>query len=402
MGRVGGPSTINLSDLNRFDSSSPGGQTPFRETLPTPQESPPFFGTPHSRLLELQIMNHYTYMHAGHASDHHPALRLMWSYTLPQAALGSELLMDAVLAQGAQHLHVHRPQDERMRLVSHQYMGKALRNLHACLASTTANKGLSFAASVMMAFQTFLAWKDPCSLSQSYHLPIEWLMMSQGTHSVWNSGQAEIYASFMRPLLDELPPQVDGSPAWRGIADPFQDLAFLLHEETDAETQDVLLSTLEVVRGIYISMQEGSSAMITRRSLLAFPSRTNPKFIDLCRLSDPRAMLILAYYFTIMKPVEDIWWLQGRPDYEINGIMGLLPARWQHYMAWPLQVIADISRGGPRILTPQPRGLPSPLGEPVAVTREFNFNSPVTSPPDVKSGYADLTSPTATLTSVAS
>ena len=76
---------------------------------PTPQESPPFFGTPHSRLVELQVMNHYTYMHTGHASDHHPALRLMWSYTVPQAALGSELLMDAVLAQGAQHLHPSPP-----------------------------------------------------------------------------------------------------------------------------------------------------------------------------------------------------------------------------------------------------------------------------------------------------
>ena len=73
---------------------------------------------------------------------------------------------------------------------------------------------------------------------------------------------------------------------------------------------------------------------------MAFGAMVPSRYKSLVRAGAPRALVILAYHFAIVKAVDDVWWLRGIPEREVFGIQSLLPERWQWAMGWPMQHLA--------------------------------------------------------------
>lgn len=78
-----------------------------------------------------------------------------------------------------------------------------------------------------------------------------------------------------------------------------------------------------------------------RRLQTAFGALAPPLFRNLVKERQSRALVILAYFFAIMKAVDDVWWIRGVPEREFFGIQGLLPDKWQWAMAWPIQKLSS-------------------------------------------------------------
>jgi hypothetical protein len=318
--------------------------------------TPPMFGAASSRMIDLQLMNHYTFMHMiGTNCQHDPRVRQMWVYDVPQRAVGCEFLMQAILSFAALHLHIHKPQDSKMKLLSHHYFGSALRMLMLQISRIGPhNADMAFAASVMIQFQVFMSWKDPCCHGTTgYKPPIQWLEMCQGVSSILKSALSNVQSSCMKPLLDAGPNTIRGvavgpaaptSPGTPGSPEEYEEEfqlwgSFLRGDITEEGIS--LKRTFDLIHGLYLASTNGESRSASRRRLLTFPNVLDGTFVTLLRDSDPRAMITLCYYFAVMKLSEDIWWFHGRPEFEINGVWSVLGDDWKIYMAWPREMIAE-------------------------------------------------------------
>ena len=60
----------------------------------------------------------------------------------------------------------------------------------------------------------------------------------------------------------------------------------------------------------------------------------------------PRALVLLAYYFAVLKAVDNVWWIRGVPEREVFGLQAIIPERWQWAMVWPIQKIALYAASG--------------------------------------------------------
>ncbi|KAF2435636.1 hypothetical protein EJ08DRAFT_580121 [Tothia fuscella] len=311
---------------------------------------PPNFGQPSARMTDLQLMNHYTYMHMVGTCQHDPKVRQMWVYDVPQRAVGCDFLMQAILSFAALHLHIHKPSDPKMRVLSHHYFGTALRMLMLQLSRIGPhNSDMAFAASVMIQFQVFMSWKDPCGHGGDvYRPPVAWLEMCQGVGSILRTAFANVSNSFMKPLLEAGPntlrgmvgpaPSTPESP--KDYSRPFLLWGTFLRQDLTPD-QYILKKTFDFAHDLYVASVNGLPKSASRRRLLTFPNALEPAFVDLLRKADPRAMITLSYYFGVMKMSQDIWWFHGRPEYEINGVYSILSEEWRQYMAWPREMIEE-------------------------------------------------------------
>ncbi|KAF2397447.1 hypothetical protein EJ06DRAFT_149482 [Trichodelitschia bisporula] len=316
---------------------------------------PPAFGQPSSRMLDLQLMNHYTYMHLMGSCKHDPRVRKMWAYDVVQRAVGCDFLMSAILSFSSMHLHINNPSDRKMGLVSHYYFGTSLRLLTEQLSTIGPhNADQAFAASIMIQFQTFMSWKDPCTRHMGpYAPPVHWLEMCQGVGSILRTAAQCVVNSVMKPLLDASPAALPrgAGPVSPGFVDEvesycpdFARFGEFLTADAASESPDpataVVRDVFDIIHTLYIAHEAGQNPIATRRRLLTFPNALDPRFIELLRACDPRAMITLAHYFAIMKKADGIWWFMGRPEYEIEGVWGLLDEKWKQYLSWPRKLVA--------------------------------------------------------------
>lgn len=58
-------------------------------------------------------------------------------------------------------------------------------------------------------------------------------------------------------------------------------------------------------------------------------------FLDLVSSKAPRALLLFARFFGLMKGCTDIWYIGNTPEREIGGIRTKLPPEWQELVGWP-------------------------------------------------------------------
>jgi len=75
------------------------------------------------------------------------------------------------------------------------------------------------------------------------------------------------------------------------------------------------------------------------------PIRVPQLFLELIALEDPRALALLARNLSLLKVVDNIWWLHGAgksqqvAEHALAGIKSLMPREWAWSMEWPLRVV---------------------------------------------------------------
>lgn len=70
-------------------------------------------------------------------------------------------------------------------------------------------------------------------------------------------------------------------------------------------------------------------------------------FMDLLKVYDPGALILLAHYCIILSRVEHPWYLQGRASRLLFMITRRLDEKWHRYIKWPLEEIGISKSSGP-------------------------------------------------------
>ena len=107
------------------------------------------------------------------------------------------------------------------------------------------------------------------------------------------------------------------------------------------EDRETYQQTLSYIGRIYKRIVNGSDDRLTScRRFMAMPPRLQPRFVDLVEAKQPRAIVMLAHFFALMKLVEDeVTCLRGIAERPVPKFQAQLPIGWQEMMAWPMAVV---------------------------------------------------------------
>ncbi|KKP03927.1 hypothetical protein THAR02_03964 [Trichoderma harzianum] len=114
-----------------------------------------------------------------------------------------------------------------------------------------------------------------------------------------------------------------------------QMVASITPSDLDYSFREAYVETLKYLGSLYVDLAQGPSSMRSLRIITIFTYLPS-QFIDIARMSQPRALVILAYFATFFKLVQwEVWWLEGVGDRTIRDICGHLDMEWQAFLQVP-------------------------------------------------------------------
>jgi len=275
----------------------------------------------------------------------------VWVNAVPKLAFeGASYLTDAMLAVAALHLRSRNPDDQDIVQASHAYMASSLSaycdTLKAGINETNAEA--LFLTASLIAYQstaTRLFIRDdpntnsPNARNGGYNLPLSWFHAFQGVKAVVVSSWQWIRNSrAVLSVIDSQPPlQLD--PELRSSSSFFGHLTEGIDDEVDIEDEENPDST----RNAYyhaISVLNWAHRSPHTGACLAFPATVARRFVELIELKRPRALVILACFFALLKRAQHLWWIDGVPRREIMGVVSLFEpgSPWWPHLDWPLKI----------------------------------------------------------------
>jgi len=164
-----------------------------------------------------------------------------------------------------------------------------------------------------------------------YTPPTQWLRMTHGTgrsfHATWHRMSEDETSIAMRVL--NRPPILTPFNEALWAEDDRQDLEQLLQRSREdvanklwnSSIQEAYNSTLSYVSAINIAIAAEEAPGNTCRELIAFLMLIPKGFTDLVEEHEPRALVVLAYYFVLVAMFRDmVWWVGDAGGREIRGI----------------------------------------------------------------------------------
>ncbi|KAF6817511.1 C6 zinc finger protein [Colletotrichum sojae] len=306
-------------------------------------------GSPNNRLLELRLMHQFTSMTSRTLVVNTPATHDIWQNTVPRLAFGgANYLADALLAVAALHLRSFNPDDKALVSASHSYMASALAAYCSCLQNgiTEANAEPLFLTAALIAFSStaqriFIRDEaDPNDPTSAYSLPISWFHAFQGVKTVVATSWPWIRNSgVVIPIIDSQPVlQLDLDAT--SPTSFFGNLLDNLEDELQNEDAIMAMSTRQSYQHA-VAVLNWAHKLPHRGAALAFPATVSKRFIELLEERRPRALVILACFFALLKGYESaVWWLEGVSRREVMGIVSQFEATspWWAHLEWPVKI----------------------------------------------------------------
>lgn len=349
---------------------------------------------PVDRLTELRLMHQFTRHTYKTLAWTSQELADLWGTSIPGIAFsGNQHLVDALLAVSALHLRSARPDDKDVVRASHAYMASCLSayssNLNDGIRAD--NAATLFLTSALIAFQStalrvFTKDEGPFALGARspftgagadtngsahdvYQPPLTWFHSFQGVKTVVAASWQWIKDNpIIIPIIDEQPSMhlyldraADGFFGHL-LDDLDEELAALeprdaaAHPNGHVHSQDftpfgtddpncLIASTRQAYCHAVAALNWAHAKPGT--AALAFPATVSRRFVELVEERQPRALVILACFFGLLKVIEHVWWLHSISRREVFGIVSLFhsdfygPAierKWWPHLQWAVRI----------------------------------------------------------------
>jgi hypothetical protein len=174
-----------------------------------------------------------------------------------------------------------------------------------------------------------------------YETPLPWFRATRGVRVIASASKPWIMASKLSPLLQETLQDIILDHV---VDDPiFTPLMASLESNSEPENMQTYASAIQYLSWIYATREGVEDNHALRKKILAFIYWVSPLFMSLLGVRDPRALVITAHFFGLIKGAEEVWFLKGLAEKEILGIRTLVPEDWMWAMEWPLKQIQSPS-----------------------------------------------------------
>jgi hypothetical protein len=301
------------------------------------------------RMLELRLQQNFIERTSQTLSAcHNPKVRNAWAVEVPKLGLLNDNVLYGMLALSALHLLNSEPDNQELLYARQAYTGLALREHRRAIALlSSGNADAVCYASTLVLCDAFACLQER-SLDP-WSPPSQWIMMARGSGSVFGAAFDKINNFQTAKIM----PLVEAASDLTIAAVLFADdnrrgLEHLLEQEFssevwDEETRQAYEKALSYIGSIQRAVKSGEHRLAICRRAMAFALLSPKKFFTFVEEQRPRALVILAHFFTLFSNMEDIWWIGKVARREIQGIQRALPAEWQGLMRIPLASVGLLS-----------------------------------------------------------
>ncbi len=326
---------------SNYNSSTPGSQVsgtiiPFYQK---PTEMIRIAGNSGvSRSLELKLMHHFTACTSYTFADTDEQ-RFAWQVAIPQIAYDAPYLMDALLSVSALHMRTLHPADLSLARASHAYMASTLSQYSGLLSGglSKVNSEALFATSALIAFEASASRRfEDELLNGHYTLPLAWFHSFQGVKTVVMSSWQWLRSSEkVFPIINSLPAlfldlDEDRKLFFAPLLEDLDEEVALLPQRLQADTKQAYIHSVAYLNWAHQKPQ--------RNRILGFAATVSRRFVELLASCEPRAIMIVACFFALTKVVDEVWWLDGVAQREINGLLSILPRKWWGKIQWAMEI----------------------------------------------------------------
>lgn len=283
----------------------------------------------------------------------------MWQRVFPEIGFEHPFVTHAILSLAALHLaHTHETRDDTNVARAVEHHNEALRGFrHSVTNFTEGNSEALFVWSLLNVIYVFgiSACHSTAPEGWALHNPhkdlvlgVEWIPMIRGIEAVLVPTHNYLRFGRMQKMMSvgnwyDLKPGPIESGGFDGYLCRTRET---WKDSNEAETYD---EVLEVLRKCWVFMQqfEGMDAATLagwgyNRSWsgpLMFIHFAPQAFFTLLHQRQPPALVLFAYFGTILHGINDYWFMGGWAKKIVEVVSDLLGSYWRPWIAWPLDVV---------------------------------------------------------------
>lgn len=272
----------------------------------------------------------------------------LWQVIVPQLAESHPFLMHGILACAALHIAHSNPSERRAYLIiasSHQDLAMPMFRF----AITNVNKencDAAFVFSHLMVIYSFAVERQDELLllvdaNESDIMP-SWLYFLRSGCSMMCSVWDSLEAGPVKTLVStwDVPTNTRGDTQ-HSIVDSLLSM-IPLHDSQDAWPEYICQIYREAadVLGWAFSCTGRTDAVFTAwDALRIWPMEVSVEYITLLSNQHPAALILLAHYCILLRPLETHWYFEGRATRLLGAVLPLLDQRWYRCIQLPLKEI---------------------------------------------------------------
>ncbi|KAL6874437.1 N-terminal fungal transcription regulatory domain-containing protein [Trichoderma longibrachiatum] len=301
------------------------------------------------RKLELELFHHYMTETAPTLGTERSAQEFIGP-ALCRAALRSDAVLYGLCMLSALHKAYTSNFSEPQHMQHHStYLNLALQSHHkhvARLDTDNVDDSCMVSSTLRVYAYVQLQRRD----LRPYAPPIEWLRMSNTSTVVFRKALALIEKnpdSLSGKLTLEISHHLDEK---RRLEHSDELLHLLRHqepheleEEWNDEVYHVYRRTLSCFGWVWKHRFDRHPPPGMSRRIHLFPMIVDSQFVDYVAQRRPRALVILAHYFTLLALHRDFWYVGAAGFREVRAIAAELPLAWQGMLSQPLEILQDPS-----------------------------------------------------------
>ncbi|RDW59797.1 hypothetical protein BP6252_12884 [Coleophoma cylindrospora] len=298
------------------------------------------------RRMELRLFHYYITV-AGPTLGYDKEGTEAFLSDVPRLALEYDALLYSIFLISALHRYHSDPNNSESRSAYPAYLALVIREHTKDVKAISKSNidAVCLTSSMLRAGAFALLQKREL---EPYSPPTQWLQLqNDGVHifrMAWELSQDDEDCVILK-LIRRMPILIDEKAKF--AESNRRDFLHLLRrtskdeatEPWNEEVQVAYQSTVSYIGSIWLAMEARISGAEIFRRIMVFGSMIKKPFIGLVEQQQPRALVILAYYFGILSMFSDVWWFGKSGEREVEAIKTVLPLEWQDLMAWPLDIV---------------------------------------------------------------
>lgn len=283
----------------------------------------------------------------------------LWQIHVPQWGITFPSILHLILALSALHCAHQQPEPRpelRDRFVAQadQHFTFGVSSVTVVLSQfelTPENAQPIYIATVLICFIYFA--RGPRSgeyLVFSDTGQAEWLVLMRGVRLAVQAHRGGIFTGVLKPHnTDEEQMQrryinPEWQDTWKEDHHHLQQAQQLIRQgSADAAQGDLYVSLLDTLmqtfEEVYVKMSFQPERVGLMQYIIGWLYRLPEEYIELLKLKEPCALVILAYWSILLRYMRSIWFMHGWDIHVIDGIARTLPWDRKEWISWPVRRI---------------------------------------------------------------
>lgn len=258
----------------------------------------------------------------------------------PQLGFGNEFLMNCILGISSFHMEHLIPDCLEINLIRQQtshYQIQALNSFREHLGNRQLSLETWEASLLTSILLVVLCSKEYVSMDGDLAV-VNWIVLYRGLSSVINLRSYEdVRASNVAPIFRRELTSLRIAPVIPQLLINMVEKIKPL--DSDFEYLECYCKAIDVLGILYAGLRQDGLTPALFVRIISWPTFLSEQFGRCAQEKRPRSLVILAHYLVFTKLVNDLWWLDGSSNAQINAITNMIGPELLVYMRLPLEAI---------------------------------------------------------------